>query len=186
MKNRLLKHDTMHTELRMYRLIVKAQGQRNRPPRYDLKLTSIMKRVTELGDVQDNFETDMHVRHQDMMLEMVGLRNDMREMMLRSGHGGKTAGSIARGAKVKLSRWAARARRTSNQNRHQGATAAAALPLERVCYGAACFAGTHLVTASLSAVGALSLGCVGRRSRGLYQRIWTSEDRLMRVREEVG
>ena len=110
----------------MYRLIVKAQGQRNRPPRYDLKLTSIMKRVTELGDVQDNFETDMHVRHQDMMLEMVGLRNDMREMMLRSGHGGKTAGSIARGAKVKLSRWAARARRTSNQNRHQGATAAAA------------------------------------------------------------
>jgi hypothetical protein len=68
----------------------------------------------------------------------------------------------------------------------EGATVAAALPLERVCYGAACFAGTHLVTASLSAVGALSLGCVGRRSRGLYQRIWTSEERLMRVREEVG
>ena len=60
-----------------------------------------------------------------------------------------------------------------------------ALPLERVCYGAECFAGTHLVTAGLSAVGALSLGCVERRSRGLYQRIWTSEERLMGKGEGV-
>ena len=122
MKNRLLKHDKMHTELRMYRLIVKAQGQRNRPPQYDFKLTSIMKRVTQLADVQDSFETDMHVRHQDLMVEMVGLRDDMREIMLRNGHSGSaTAHSVGRGVKLKLSGWAASARLAAKKKQQEGA-----------------------------------------------------------------
>lgn len=48
--------------------------------------------------------------------------------------------------------------------------------VERVCYGAACFAGTHWVTAGLSAAGAMSVACVSRRSKRLYDRIWDSEE----------
>lgn len=66
-KNRALKHNKTHAELRMFRLITKAQGMRNRPPQYDFKMTNIEKRVTTLTDSQTSFEKDMHARHQDMM-----------------------------------------------------------------------------------------------------------------------